>query len=317
MHVLALLACLGSPARAAGAVDLEPGAPPLAVQRYRIAAELYAEGQLADSLTELQVAYAMFPTSPKLAFNIARINERLGNLGQAVVFYRRYLELAPAAPDHAAVAAVIAHIEARLATAPVAVVVETEPPGAEIRVDGAPDAADRAPATIQLTPGAHRLELRADGRQTTETSLVVEAGVPAKVRVALPAVPREPPPPPSAPPPAVLAAPPPASGPPAWATPTGWAAVGLGAAGLGAGVWFVLQARGTADEIDDLPSGDRDRYDVLAADVDDQNGLAAIGFVSGAVFAAGGALLLAWPFDDAGVALVPGPAGGVGVVWSR
>ncbi len=48
---------------------------------------------------EFQSAYDIFPESAKLAFNLARCHERLGQPKKAIGFYEDYLRLNPAAPD--------------------------------------------------------------------------------------------------------------------------------------------------------------------------------------------------------------------------
>ena len=65
-------------------------------QRYGIGRELYMQGNVAGAAAEFESAFDIFPRSAKLAFNIARCHERLGNNRKAVRFYQKYLELAPA-----------------------------------------------------------------------------------------------------------------------------------------------------------------------------------------------------------------------------
>ena len=87
------------PVVAAGPVaehSLEPGASEMAVKRYLIARELYLQGNLEGAASEFQGAFDIFPESAKLAFNLARCHERLGNNDRAIGFYEKYLERAPA-----------------------------------------------------------------------------------------------------------------------------------------------------------------------------------------------------------------------------
>lgn len=76
--------------------SLEAGASEMAVKRYLIARELYLQGNLEGAASEFQGAFDIFPESAKLAFNLARCHERLGNSDRAIVFYEKYLERAPA-----------------------------------------------------------------------------------------------------------------------------------------------------------------------------------------------------------------------------
>ena len=64
-----------SAAGQSGVPRLEPGAPPLAEQRYLIGREQYREGNLENAASEFQSAFEIFPQSPKLAYNLARTLE--------------------------------------------------------------------------------------------------------------------------------------------------------------------------------------------------------------------------------------------------
>lgn len=91
--------------------ELEPGAPPLANQRYRAGIEMYTRADFAGAAREFTVGLALAPTSAKLAYNLARSLERAGNVSGAVETYRRYLALSPAAADRAAVLQIIEVLE--------------------------------------------------------------------------------------------------------------------------------------------------------------------------------------------------------------
>lgn len=136
--LIGLLASAGSPESLA----LEPGAPAMATQRYVLGRVAYGQGQFAEALQELEVAYALFPTSVKLAYNLARTHERLERWGEAARFYRRYLELAPAAPDHAEISAIATVMERR------AEALHPAPASAE----PAPASAEPAPASAEPAP---------------------------------------------------------------------------------------------------------------------------------------------------------------------
>jgi tetratricopeptide (TPR) repeat protein len=97
----------------AAAPTLEEGAPPLAVQRYRLARDHYVNGRFKEALADFQVALRVFPTSAKLVYNLARTHERLEMWAEAQRHYRRYLELSPGASDRAEVEAVIAVLAER------------------------------------------------------------------------------------------------------------------------------------------------------------------------------------------------------------
>jgi hypothetical protein len=121
-------------------------------------ADLYRAGDYRGALAAFQAAQARAP-APQSLFNIARCQERLGQLAEAVESYEAYLSAAPAAPARAAVSDHLAELQARLPleASPVSV----EPP-ASVSVDG-----DR-PADLgrsQLGPGRHQVRAAEDGYQ--------------------------------------------------------------------------------------------------------------------------------------------------------
>jgi hypothetical protein len=94
---------------------LEVGASPLAEQRHAVGRRLYAAGDLKGALAEFEVAASLHPTSAKIAFNLARVHERLGHFSEAIGFYERYLSLDPRASDAADVRTLVQVLSARQA----------------------------------------------------------------------------------------------------------------------------------------------------------------------------------------------------------
>lgn len=242
-----------APARGA-APSLEEGAPKLAVQRYLLARDHYANGRFKEALADFQVAFGVFPSSPKLAYNLARTHERLEMWADAQKLYRRYLELLPGAADRAEVEAVIAVLD------------ERQQPKTALGTPPAPLSAAPARTPARQAPPPSLATRVAPARQDTH---------------------------------------------PTWATPVGWSAVGLGAVGLGLGVYGYMSADRAATEVSDLPPGQGDRYDRLSQDVETGNALSVGGLAGGLVLGAAGALLLTWPFDgsDTVVRAVPATDG--------
>ena len=110
--------------------ELEPGAPPLATQRYRTGIEMYVRGDYAGAVREFKVAQALAPDSAKLAYNLARSLERAGDVPGAVAAYHRYLTLAPQATDRADVMRVLSVLQPATQSAPEAAA-ERSPPASE------------------------------------------------------------------------------------------------------------------------------------------------------------------------------------------
>lgn len=81
-------------------------------------------------------------------------------------------------------------LEPRSLTAPVAVTIESDPPGALVSIDGA--AALKVPATHPIAPGNHEFVARLDGYAPSRSDVEVKPGEPRSVRVALVALPPPP-----------------------------------------------------------------------------------------------------------------------------
>ncbi len=71
------------------------GSVPQAVEHYERGREHYLAGRYREALVELRAALALDQRSPNLVYNVARVNEDLGNLDEAIANYERYLELIP------------------------------------------------------------------------------------------------------------------------------------------------------------------------------------------------------------------------------
>lgn len=101
-------------AQATGEATTETVAPPAeAVELYRQGRDLYQQGRYRDALLALQRAAALDPTSANLAYNVARVQELLGDIDPAIQSYRRYLALLPGAQpaEHERVEVIIRRLE--------------------------------------------------------------------------------------------------------------------------------------------------------------------------------------------------------------
>lgn len=281
------------------AQGLGPNAPPGASQRYEIAKRHYRKGEFEKAAREFKAALAMHP-SAKLAFNWARSAERAEKIADAIEAYRRYLELAPTAKDRGQVEKLIPVLEERLRDSYPEVAIITRPSGAQIFVDGAKEPLGAAtPTTVRLRPGAHTLRFVATGHEALDRSLQVKPGTPASVEADLKptAVKAEVKPPP----------PPPKSGVSALDI-AGWSAVGLGAVGLGLGVFYMLETSSIADDAAGKTGDDRQ---ALKDDFESAQTLTVLGYAAGGVLLATGVVLLVLPESDEGVSFAPTPGGGV------
>jgi hypothetical protein len=172
--------------------------------------ELFRAGRHRDAIAEFEAAYRLKPHGA-IHFNVAQCRERLSEWPGALRAWHDYLREVPDASDRAAVRAAIGRIEERLASAGVqTLLVYSDPPGAEVRLDGRPRGA--TPFHLVLPPGTYALALSLDGHASFSEEVALGAAGSRVVEVALrPAAPA---------PPAVASEPAPAAPPDAAAAPS-------------------------------------------------------------------------------------------------
>jgi tetratricopeptide (TPR) repeat protein len=107
------VAALAAGALATAARAEEPARPDSAAARARFdrGQTLYNLGKLDAAIVELEAAYQLDP-DPAYLFNLAQAHRLAGHRARALFFYRRYLALAPAAPNRAEVSDRITALEA-------------------------------------------------------------------------------------------------------------------------------------------------------------------------------------------------------------
>lgn len=290
LGVLVALAPLIAP-RAQTPSQLEAGAPPMAQQRYLVGRGLYLDRDFEGAAEEFGAALQIFPTSAKLAFNLARTLERMGRAEEALEHYTRYLELAPQAPDRAAVEGVIAHLRQRIEQTSPRVTLASNPAGARVFIDGATTSAGLTPLELRLAPGVHAARFERDGFAGQLRSFEARAG--QRDTVAVDLVPVE-----SADASAhVEEAPPEAPTP--WRPALGWTFAGIGLAATGVGAFFHAAAAETAEEGDALGPGRQARASELNDELERQEAWTVTGYAVGGALLAAGVTLLLWPEGEA------------------
>jgi len=183
----------------AGAPDARADDAAEAKARYRKGADLYRAGKFHAAIAEFEAAYRLKPHGA-IHFNVAQCRERLAEWPGAHRAYADYLREVPDAKDRAAVRASMKKIEARLAAAGVqALLVYTDPPGAEVRLDDRPRGT--TPLHFVVPPGTYALALTLDGYDPVKQEIALAADSARTVDLVL--RPARPPPAPSA---AVIAA---------------------------------------------------------------------------------------------------------------
>ncbi|MFY3746206.1 PEGA domain-containing protein [Anaeromyxobacter sp. Red801] len=150
---------------------------------FRKGSALYQQRQWRAAIAEFEAAYRLKPHGA-IHFNVARCREQLEEWPGALRSYTDYLREVPDARDRAAVRATIGRIEARLAAAGVqALLVYTDPPGAEVRIDGRPRGT--TPFHLTLPPGPYALALALEGYAPVEQAVEVGASASRVVEVVL------------------------------------------------------------------------------------------------------------------------------------
>ena len=296
-----------------GARTLEEGAPQAAQVRYEVGVQAYQAGRFGEAAREFEVALTMFPTSAKLAYNLARALERAEQYAPAVTAYQRYLTLGPAAADRAAVEATIKALTAVITRELPLLVVRSVPPGAPVFLDGGVEPAGVTPLEARVSPGQHVVRLTLDGHAPVEREIASEMGRQAAVDVTM--IPLlTPTPSPLDPAAAARITPASPEAPARWQTWAGWGGVGAGAIAVGLGVVFELDARSTAQAYESAEVGDRGAFDRASDDIDAANLAAGVSFGGGAALLGAGLALLLWPEAEVSTTSVGG-LGGVEVRW--
>ena len=101
-HVAGLAVAVSLLGAAAGTPALaQPPKAPVATaeaqqkarDHYKRAQELYSAGSYHEAIGELEAAHELDPLATQLVFNLGVVNEKLGNIDQALGHFRRYLEM--------------------------------------------------------------------------------------------------------------------------------------------------------------------------------------------------------------------------------
>lgn len=171
------LACvIASPARAED--DTKD-----AEREYKLGFKALDAGDAAEALVHYQRSYELM-ARPRTLFNIATCQEQLGQDLEAWRNYHVFLDLAEAR-DVTIADRARASIEALRARLRGRVVVDSTPPGAEVRIDGARDARGLTPLTLSLAPGAHVVRISMPEVAAVERTVEISPDATTSLTVAL------------------------------------------------------------------------------------------------------------------------------------
>ena len=135
--------------------------------------DLYRQANYSSAITEFERAQQLGAPAANL-YNLARCYERLGRVSEAIRTYDQYLSASAISPERRVRAT---ELRSELVSAHGLLRITSDPSGAEVLLDGAAAVPLRVtPAEVWLQPGAHRLEVRLEGRQNAIRQIIIEAG---------------------------------------------------------------------------------------------------------------------------------------------
>jgi len=132
----------------------------------------YREGRFYDAVDIFLETNRLYP-DPKLAYNVGKAFEGLGNQPGALRYYREYLRRLPDATDASEVEVHVHQLEQALSQKGLQqLTVISKPEGAIVKLDGQPMGV--TPLTCESFAGKHRIVLDADGYQRYEGVIEVD-----------------------------------------------------------------------------------------------------------------------------------------------
>jgi len=204
-----------------------------AVECANRAARMAKEDDFDGAIRNYRLAWDLV-RDPVLLYNIARMHDRKGDLATARDYYERYLadEKDPEGLERGR-----KRLQELILRLPSRLVVETDPAGATVEIDGATVSIG---APIELPGGAHQVRASLPGRVATVQDVVLKPGESASVRLVLEAAP-------VVPKPDVRRA---------GAGPWPWVCIGVGAGALGGGGVMTWLAGREGARITGAPTAD-------------------------------------------------------------
>jgi tetratricopeptide (TPR) repeat protein len=154
-----------------------------AAQLLRAGNQLHDRGDYPGALQKYREAKNLYP-SFKIDFNIGITLDAMGRSIEAAELLDRFLRRAASAADPAIVSAARRRLEGlrhRLASLSVRCALR----GATVAVNRAPVGQTPLDGPIFVQPGAHRLEVRADGHEPFDSTFTLERGTDREIVVAL------------------------------------------------------------------------------------------------------------------------------------
>lgn len=144
----------------------------------------YQAGRYAEAIDDLERANKLEARSAFI-YNIAKCHEKLGDYDKAIVYYQRYLEMAPKASDRQDVISLISSLQARMRETLSELSVRTVPTGADVYIDDMDKLRGQTPLDLRLKPGAHKIVFVKNGYETVERKFEMPEDRPRDLAYAL------------------------------------------------------------------------------------------------------------------------------------
>lgn len=152
---------------------------------------LYKESKFSEALAEFQRAYEIAP-HPLVLYNIAGCHRELSSYGEAVRFYRRFLDEGKDVVSKVRLDNAQRELDDILARIARVTVTLEEPAGAELSLDGELLGTMPLEMPLILPPGEHELVARAAGYRDARRKVRVASGDELEVELTLSELPEEP-----------------------------------------------------------------------------------------------------------------------------
>ncbi len=158
-----------------------------AKRHFEQAVALFNDGNFPAALTEFEQAYRLRPAA-FVHYNIGLTQKALFRYSDAIASLQRYLDESTAlTPERRAEATqIINELKALLADVTLVVL----PAGAAVTLDGRAMGVAPFSRPLAIAAGIHKLEITADGHEPQKRDLIVTAGVPLRIELALKAISR-------------------------------------------------------------------------------------------------------------------------------
>lgn len=142
-------------------------------RHFKSGVALFKEAKFAEALAEFERAYEIAP-HPLVLYNIAGCHRELSHYGEAVKFYKRFLDEGKTKVPKDRLAAAQTELEGILAR--IARITVAAPDGAMLTLDGADLGTMPIEMPLMVAPGEHKVVVRQQGMRDAEKTVRVASG---------------------------------------------------------------------------------------------------------------------------------------------